>query len=183
MFTYIGCCLALLLVLHNLWSSSAFSHVSNTSPGADRDKMYCIEAKNKYKIVPGESFGDMPAELQGEFMRRKCDQYFCEPNILMGKGVYKCIPLQYNNLQVPVEAQLPLLPGSEEEVYCIEAKKRYGIIPGQSFGSMPMELRDKYLDARCYRFFCEPHERAGRGVFQCIPLKKNHIHKLIQTWS
>lgn len=62
-------------------------------------------------------------------------------------------------------------PGGEE-AWCIETKEQFGIEPGRSFGSLPATQHKAYLNARCYRFFCEPHELAGKGVFPCIPLKQ-----------
>lgn len=58
--------------------------------------------------------------------------------------------------------------------WCIEIKEKYGIIPGQSFGTLPKAMETKYLRAKCFRFFCEPHPKAGKGVFKCIPLVNDH---------
>ena len=33
------------------------------------------------------------AEQQQDWMRRKCDQFFCEPNARAGRGTYNCVPL------------------------------------------------------------------------------------------
>jgi hypothetical protein len=62
-------------------------------------------------------------------------------------------------------------PIKEIEKWCIITKQRYGVIPGQSFGSLPPEQHERYLKAKCYRYFCEPHPRAGHGKFDCVPLK------------
>ena len=59
---------------------------------------------------------------------------------------------------------------SQEEQRCIEMRDKYGIEPGKSFGSLPINMHKSYLAARCYRFFCQPNERAGKGVFDCEPL-------------
>lgn len=64
-------------------------------------------------------------------------------------------------------------PGDGEEHYCNQMKRNFHIIPGQSFGNLPIREHATYLQARCYRFFCEPHEMAGKGKFPCIPLKKD----------
>jgi len=61
----------------------------------------------------------------------------------------------------------------EIERWCEETKTKFSIIPGQDFGTLPVLLHSKYLKAKCYRFFCEPHPKAGNGKFDCIPLKKN----------
>ncbi len=63
-------------------------------------------------------------------------------------------------------------PLKDVQRFCEETKERYSVIPGQDFGTMPAHIHPLYLRARCYRFFCEPHERAGLGKFDCVPLKK-----------
>jgi hypothetical protein len=60
---------------------------------------------------------------------------------------------------------------SPEEQWCIEKRDQYGIQPGKSFGTLPENMHNEYLAARCYRFFCKPHPRAGKGVFDCEPLE------------
>ena len=57
-----------------------------------------------------------------------------------------------------------------EESWCFQMRKQYAVEPGKSFGNLPQHIHDKYLEARCYRFFCKPHPRAGKGVFECDPL-------------
>ena len=59
--------------------------------------------------------------------------------------------------------------GSDKN-WCFEMRKKYNIEPGKSFGQLPTNMHDKYLSSRCYRFFCQPHPRAGKGVFDCDPL-------------
>jgi len=59
--------------------------------------------------------------------------------------------------------------------WCKEMKEKYDIKPGQSFGSLPDRLHVTYLNARCYRYFCKPHPKAGKGVFPCEPLDPNKI--------
>ena len=54
--------------------------------------------------------------------------------------------------------------------YCERMRKEYSILPGKSFGSLPKRLHAEYLHAACHRFFCEPHPKAGKGVFDCVPL-------------
>ena len=58
----------------------------------------------------------------------------------------------------------------DKKRYCERTRKQYDIEPGKSFGSLPQQLHAEYLHAQCYRYFCEPHPKAGRGVFQCVPL-------------
>lgn len=59
-----------------------------------------------------------------------------------------------------------------DEKYCIDKRKEYNIEPGKSFGALPVNMHAEYLSARCYRFFCQPHPRAGKGVFDCKPIAK-----------
>ena len=63
-------------------------------------------------------------------------------------------------------------PGATDEDNCVKMRTEYKIEPGKSFGQLPSSLHGQYLALRCYRFFCEPHELAGKGVFPCTPLKK-----------
>lgn len=67
---------------------------------------------------------------------------------------------------------------SPEELWCVQKKEQYNIEPGKSFGTLPLGQHKMYLDAKCYRFFCKPHPKAGKGVFDCEPLnekeKLNH---------
>ncbi len=58
-----------------------------------------------------------------------------------------------------------------DKKWCIEARMNYDIIPGKSFGKLPFSEHNRYLRARCYRFFCKPHPMAGKGVFDCEPLE------------
>lgn len=59
---------------------------------------------------------------------------------------------------------------NNEKKWCFDMKEKYSIIPGKSFGTLPVHEHNTYLKARCYRFFCKPHELAGKGVFECEPL-------------
>jgi len=63
-------------------------------------------------------------------------------------------------------------PHKDIERWCEETKTRFDIMPGQDFGTLPATLHKSYLKAKCYRFFCEPHPKAGNGKFECIPLEK-----------
>lgn len=69
-------------------SPSAHSHASQ---GAK--EMRCRELRNVKGVVPGKSWGKLTKALQNEWMDQKCDQYFCKPHRLEGKGIYKCEPL------------------------------------------------------------------------------------------
>ena len=47
------------------------------------------------------------------------------------------------------------------KLWCKEMRVKYSIEPGRSFGNLPVELHNKYLNAKCFRFFCKPHPKAG----------------------
>lgn len=59
---------------------------------------------------------------------------------------------------------------AKEKEWCFSMKEQFGIDPGQSFGTLPVQRHNEYLNARCYRFFCKPHPRAGNGKFKCESL-------------
>jgi hypothetical protein len=54
--------------------------------------------------------------------------------------------------------------------YCFAIRAKYHIQPGYSYGTLPQTQIKEYNDAKCYRYFCEPHKMSGRGKFKCIPL-------------
>ena len=57
-----------------------------------------------------------------------------------------------------------------DKAKCYDFKNKYLIMPGKSFGNLPMSMHEEYLKLKCYRFFCEQNSMAGRGVFDCVPL-------------
>jgi hypothetical protein len=74
--------------------------------------------------------------------------------------------LNYNNNYVKAEDDM--------RNYCFETRATFDIIPGQSFGTLPKGDDEKaYLEARCFRYFCKPHTRAGKGKFKCESLSEN----------
>jgi len=60
----------------------------------EMDRKLCVKMKNKYHIIPGESFGILPVNLHQKFLSKECDRFFCKPNALAGKGIYKCEPIE-----------------------------------------------------------------------------------------
>lgn len=52
----------------------------------------CHHMKSMYMVVPGKSFGMLPEDKQIRWMAIHCDQFFCKPHALEGKGSYKCEP-------------------------------------------------------------------------------------------
>lgn len=61
----------------------------------------------------------------------------------------------------------------KDKSWCIQMRDKYQIEPGRSFGSLPREMHNLYLQARCHRFFCKPHPLAGKGVYKCEPLDES----------
>lgn len=61
-------------------------------------KRECRELRKQYHVNPGISWGTLTSEQQDHWMELECDQFFCEPNKLAGKGVYKCVPLKKEGL-------------------------------------------------------------------------------------
>ena len=87
--------------------------------------------------------------------------------------------MRYSNLLLlllvvsAVAQATPMSGGEDEASYCQATRKTYNVEPGRSFGTLPVSMHKRYLAARCYRYFCEPHELAGKGVFDCVPLKSS----------
>lgn len=61
--------------------------------------------------------------------------------------------------------------GEAPKDWCVRMKLKYSIDPGQSFGTLPLNLHNLYLAGKCYRFFCKPNKMAGMGKFVCEPLE------------
>ena len=57
-----------------------------------------------------------------------------------------------------------------QKQYCFLMKKKYNILPGKSFGNLPVAAHSTYLHARCHRFFCEPNIMAGTYSSHSPPL-------------
>ena len=55
---------------------------------------------------------------------------------------------------------------------CKSLRYQHKVRPGKSWGSMNNIQQKEWMDMRCDRFFCEPNEREGRGIYDCIPRKK-----------
>jgi hypothetical protein len=125
---------------------------------ARADEAYCVDMRAKYGIIPGQSFGSLPESKHEEYLNAKCYRFFCEPHKRAGRGKFKCVPKEVK---------------TKEEELCDELKSKYSVIPGSSFGSMPIVDQDVYLKSQCDRFFCEPHPKAGKGVYDCVPIRRN----------
>ena len=60
----------------------------------DLVKRWCVIHKKKYNLIIGNSWGEMPLDIQQQWIDKVCDQYFCKHNALFGKGVFKCNQLE-----------------------------------------------------------------------------------------
>ena len=57
------------------------------------EESLCRAAKAEHNVVPGKSWGALSKKEIGEWMARRCDRFFCEPNKMEGRGVYACKPV------------------------------------------------------------------------------------------
>ncbi len=90
-------------------SSSDRSSSTNVSP-IERMllKRMCRQLHKKHKVNPGQSWGTMDKAQQDEWISWNCDQFFCQPHQLAGKGIYKCVPLAKNDKFKNEEDKNPL---------------------------------------------------------------------------
>ena len=69
------------------------------TPAADGgDEAWCRRATREQKVTPGSSWGSLAKAGEEEWMRRRCDRFFCQPHAMESRGVYRCVPVG-----VPVE--------------------------------------------------------------------------------
>lgn len=54
---------------------------------------YCQALKLRHSVTPGQSWGTLTKKQQSAWMQHRCDQYYCKPNRMEGRGAYKCSPL------------------------------------------------------------------------------------------
>mmetsp|Transcript_13507 Transcript_13507/g.16090 ORF Transcript_13507/g.16090 Transcript_13507/m.16090 type:complete len:315 (+) Transcript_13507:63-1007(+) len=54
----------------------------------------CRSVHKRYNVLPGKSWGTLSKQQQKDWMNNRCDQFFCEPHAMEGRGVYKCTPLK-----------------------------------------------------------------------------------------
>ena len=60
---------------------------------ADGDDAWCRRAKREQRVTPGSSWGQLSKAGEAEWMRRRCDRFFCQPHAMESQGVYTCVPL------------------------------------------------------------------------------------------
>ena len=73
--------------------TESMRNTTTTSDITNNRRMKCTAFKDKYKVVPGRSFGILPTQLHEVFLSLRCDEFFCQPHPMAGKGVYDCVPL------------------------------------------------------------------------------------------
>jgi len=57
---------------------------------SDKNELVCMDRYRQHRVKPGKSWGTMNKQQQAEWMARRCDQYFCAPDKMEGRGVYDC---------------------------------------------------------------------------------------------
>ena len=57
--------------------------------GKSRD--WCFAMRDRYHIIPGQSFGNLPKNYHTQYLASKCDQFFCKPH--KGIGKFNCEPI------------------------------------------------------------------------------------------
>ena len=58
----------------------------------------------------------------------------------------------------------------DTKAWCVRTHGQHRVRPGVSWGTLEKKLRRAWIDRGCDAFFCEPNDRAGRGVYKCAPL-------------
>ena len=56
--------------------------------------------------------------------------------------------------------------------WCVTHKKKYNLIIGESWGTMPTDIQQQWIDKVCDQYFCKHNKLFGRGVFKC-----NHLEE------
>ena len=98
---------ALVMMAILVSSASPNTHKqSTTTMSLSRRYKWCVTMKDEYNVLPGKSFGSLPARLHNEYLNARCFEFFCEPHPTAGKGVFDCVPLpqeQFKHLLVEAE--------------------------------------------------------------------------------
>jgi hypothetical protein len=77
---------------------------------------------------------------------------------------------------VPMLASLPppsrglRRPGSSNSASCLALKRKHGVLPGQSWGSLSEAQITEWKTRRCDQFFCKPSHMEAVGQYHCVPL-------------
>ena len=62
-------------------------------------------------------------------------------------------------------------PTTPDEQWCRSHHERHRVRPGVGWGSLSKLQRQEWMNRKCDQYFCQPHEKAGRGVYKCVPKK------------
>jgi hypothetical protein len=92
MLSYLLQIITFILLLYICQSQSEFDENSTSKSLLDRFaiRKNCKMWKKKFNVRPGQSWGSLTTEQQNQWMSWNCDEFFCKPHHLAGKGVYKC---------------------------------------------------------------------------------------------
>lgn len=71
----------------------AAARASVLAEDGDDDHEWCRLLKLKRRVEPGRSWGELSTGGQAEWMRRRCDRFFCKPDKMESQGVYQCVPV------------------------------------------------------------------------------------------
>jgi hypothetical protein len=171
-------------------TTTAAAATASARPTTTSNEARCRELKAKGRVAIGTSFGDLSPDEVGEWMKLNCDPFFCQPNPMSGKGVFKCIPLPdtpatatiitttTTTTTTPTTVQPTSQGGSggpggvreaTKEGRCREFKAKH-VTVGSSWGELSGEEITEWMKLNCDIYFCEPNPMSGKGVFKCIPL-------------
>lgn len=71
------------------------------------------------------------------------------------------------------------LEANEIKRWCIVHKKKYNLVIGENWGSMPSNIQDEWINKTCDKHFCQFHPKFGKGVFKCEDLLAKENHTLV----
>ena len=57
------------------------------------DEAWCRRVRLEQRVAPGSSWGELTKAGEAEWMRRRCDRFFCRPHAMESQGVYTCVPV------------------------------------------------------------------------------------------
>ena len=57
-----------------------------------------------------------------------------------------------------------------KDVWCNKMFAKHKVVVGASFGSLSKHQQQTWMHFNCDSIFCEPHVKAGRGSYTCVPL-------------
>eukprot|EP01041_Mallomonas_annulata_P004655 gene4655-9237_t len=140
----------------------------------------CQDFVKTYDVVPGASWGSLPFHMQKQWSRLRCDAVVVHPsgitkvqpehnkpdqekedkrdrskgkdNVKDGSNSNDKATSGKGKPAPHSKIGLPKIDASSEE-WCVEQKRRYHVIPMQSWGSLPMNMVDSWRTHNCDRVF------------------------------